>query len=109
MKESISYITTLMDSIFVVFQHTVRPGSYVWKYHRPPPRRPTARRFNVSSIEDFIEMLEHLDEMDCYSPEDFDGEDVNLEELSSYQMGLLFSDLGFDDTSDSSSEEEFIL
>ena len=97
-----------MDSIFVVFQHTVRPGSYVWKYHRPPPRRPTARRSNVF-VDDFIEMFEHLEEMECYSPEDLDGEDIDLEELSSFQMGFLFSQLGFDDTSDSSSDEEFIL
>lgn len=103
MKESISSITPLMDRIFVVFQHMVKPDSYVWKYHRPPPRRPTPRRPNVVEMDAVLDMFEHLEEMECYSPEDIDSED-----LIPLEMGLLLSLMGFD-TSDSSSDEEFIL
>ncbi|PON81348.1 Cdk-activating kinase assembly factor [Trema orientale] len=85
------------------YRHTVKPGSYVWKHHRPPPRRPTPRRSNVVEMDALLDMFEHLDEMECYSPEDLDSEDTNP-----WEMGLLFSLMGFD-TSDSSSDEEFIF
>ena len=107
MKESISFVTPLMDGIFVVFQHKVKPGSYVWKHHRPPPRRPNPRRpnvlENVFEMDAFRDMFEHLEEMESYSPEDLDSEDT-----SPWEMGLLFSLMGFD-TSDSSSDDEFIF
>lgn len=95
-------MTPLMDRMFVVFQHTVKPGSYVWKYRKLPPRRPTPRRSNVVDMDSIFDVFEHLDEMDDYSPEDLDTEDLN-----SFEMAFISMHLGF--PSDSSSDEEINL
>lgn len=100
------------------YKHTVRPGSYIWKNHRPPPRKPTPRRsdavdmdpfINRDDINDMAGLLE--DDMDCYFPDDdldFD-EDINpLNNLSPFEMAFMLSQMGFDE-SDSSSDDEFIL
>lgn len=100
-----------------MFQHTVRPGSYIWKYHRPPPRRPTPRRSDAVDMDPFINRDDIIDMaglledvMDCYFPDDdldFD-EDIPLNNLSHFEMAFMLSQMGFDE-SDSSSDDEFIL
>lgn len=79
-----------MDGMFVVFQHTVKPGSYVWKFHRPPPRRPPPRRYDIAPMDVIFHMFEHLEEFDDYMFEDLERELL-------MHMGL--------DTSDSSEDE----
>ncbi|KAF3437298.1 hypothetical protein FNV43_RR20051 [Rhamnella rubrinervis] len=84
------------------YKHTVKPGSYVWKYHKPPPRKPTPRRSNVVDMDSIFDVFEHLEEMDDYSPEDLDTEDLN-----SFEIAFVLTQLGF--PSDSSSDEEINL
>ena len=73
-------MTPLMGRMFVVFQHKVKPGSYTWRHHRPPPRR-------SGFVDDLFDMFN------------------SMEELTSLEMALLLRDLILD-TSDSSSDEE---
>ncbi|KAJ0094281.1 hypothetical protein Patl1_17226 [Pistacia atlantica] len=57
-------------------EHMVKPGSYMWKYHRPPPRRPPPRRSNVVDMDSFIDAFEQLiaeDEPDIFDV-DFENE-----------------------------------
>lgn len=92
-------MTTLMDRMFVVFQHTVKPGSYVWKYHKPPPRRHTPRRSNAVDMDSIFDVFEHLEDIDDYNPEDLD-----IEDLDPFEMAFLLMQLRF--PSNSSSDEE---
>ncbi|KAM2694672.1 hypothetical protein EV1_039261 [Malus domestica] len=92
-----------MDGMFVVFQHTVKPGSYVWKFHRPPPRRPPPRRppprrYDIAPMDVIFHMFEHLEELDDYIFEDLENEDLNSWERESLmQMGLYTSDSSEDE------------
>ncbi|VVA33968.1 PREDICTED: E3 ubiquitin-ligase [Prunus dulcis] len=80
------------------YKHTVKPGSYVWKFHRPPPRRPPPRRYDIVPMDVIFHMFEHLEEWDDYILEDLENEDLNpLESELLMQMGF--------DTSDSSEDE----
>ncbi|KAM1285822.1 hypothetical protein EV1_028366 [Malus domestica] len=85
------------------YKHTVKPGSYVWKFHRPPPRRPPPRRppprrYDIVPMDVIIHMFEHLEELDDYMFEDLENEDLNpWERELLMHMGL--------DTSDSSEDE----
>ncbi|TQD85051.1 hypothetical protein C1H46_029335 [Malus baccata] len=79
----VSFVTPLMDGMFVVFQHTVKPGSYVWKFHRPPPRRPPPRRSDIAPMDVIFHMFEHLEELDDYIFEDLENEDLNSWERES--------------------------
>ncbi|KAF4365533.1 hypothetical protein G4B88_025712 [Cannabis sativa] len=78
------------------YRHTVKPGSYVWKHHRPPPRRRTPHRSN------FVDIDAMLDEMECLLDDGLDSEDD-----STWNMGLMFSLMGFE--TDSSSDEDFMF
>ncbi|XP_057991668.1 E3 ubiquitin-protein ligase makorin-like isoform X2 [Hevea brasiliensis] len=61
------------------YKHTIKPGSYAWKYHRPPPRRPCSRRTSVvDNMNAFFDLFEHLieeDELDIFDVEDYFDED----------------------------------
>lgn len=81
----------LIDTMFVVFQHLVIPGSYTWKYHRPPPRRPQSwrtppSRSNIVDMDAFFDMFEDLEDLD-FSDEDLDIEDLTLLEMALMQLG----------------------
>ena len=91
-------MTPLMGRLFVVFQHKVKPGSYTWRHHRPPPRRPPPRRSGF--VDDLFDMFNSIEELT-------DSEIAldPMEELTSLEMALLLRDLILD-TSDSSSDEE---
>ncbi|CAN6703122.1 unnamed protein product [Malus baccata var. baccata] len=85
------------------YKHTVKPGSYVWKFHRPPPRRPPPRRppprrYDIAPMDAIFHMFEHLEELDDYIFEDLENEDLNSWERESLmQMGLYTSDSSEDE------------
>lgn len=62
-----------------MFQHTVKPGSYAWKYHRLPPRR---RSNDIEMSSFFDDMLENLyAEDDLWDWDDeLDYDDFTIEE-----------------------------
>ena len=94
----------LIDTLFVVFQHLVKPGSYSWKYHRPPPRRPrsqrTPNRSNIVDMDAFFDMFEDLEDLD------FSAEDLDFEDLTPLEMAFVLMQLGRE--ANSSSDEENI-
>ncbi|GAV72756.1 zf-CCCH domain-containing protein/zf-RING_2 domain-containing protein [Cephalotus follicularis] len=55
------------------YRHTVKPGSYVWKYQRPPPRR--LNGVNTNALFDVFDDLIGEDEWDIFD-EDFDDGDL---------------------------------
>ncbi|XP_015579407.1 E3 ubiquitin-protein ligase makorin isoform X2 [Ricinus communis] len=61
------------------YKHTVKRGSYTWKYHRPPPRRPRPCRSSaVDDMNAFFDVFEHFigeDEYEIYDAEDYFDED----------------------------------
>ncbi|XP_050284845.1 uncharacterized protein LOC126724294 isoform X2 [Quercus robur] len=73
--------------------HKVKPGSYTWRHHRPPPRR-------SGFVDDLFDMFNSIEELTA-SETALDP----MEELTSLEMALLLRDLILD-TSDSSSDEE---
>ena len=78
-----------------MFQHMVKPGSYVWKFHRPPPRRPPPRRCETVRMDSLYEMFEHMEELEDYTPGDLD---IPLEvQLLLMQLGLYPSDSSDDE------------
>ncbi|XP_009354722.2 putative RING-type E3 ubiquitin transferase C3H69 isoform X1 [Pyrus x bretschneideri] len=85
------------------YKHTVKPGSYVWKFHRPPPRRPPPRRppprqYDIAPMDVILHMFEHLEELDDYIFEDLENEVLNSWERESLmQMGLYTSDSSEDE------------
>lgn len=97
-------MTPLMYRMFVVFQHTVKPGSYAWKYCRPPPRRSTKRRSNALNMDTISDVAAHLEAMVFNSPEDLD-----IFSLDSVEIAYLLRQLtnSSDSSSESSSDEEF--
>ncbi|KAK4591867.1 hypothetical protein RGQ29_016360 [Quercus rubra] len=80
------------------YKHKVKPGSYTWRHHRPPPRRPPPRRSGF--VDDLFDMFNSIEELTA-SETALDP----MEELTSLEMALLLRDLILD-TSDSSSDEE---
>ncbi|KAH9774463.1 putative RING-type E3 ubiquitin transferase C3H69 [Citrus sinensis] len=77
-------------------KHMVKPGSYMWKYHRPPPRRPPPfrpppSRSNVVDMDSFIDAFGDLLGED--EPDFFDAEnehaytDGRLEEVVLRHLG----------------------
>ncbi|XP_050944252.1 E3 ubiquitin-protein ligase makorin isoform X3 [Cucumis melo] len=73
------------------YKHLVIPGSYTWKYHRPPPRRPQSwrtppSRSNIVDMDAFFEMFEDLEDLD-FSDEDLDFEYLTLLEMALMQLG----------------------
>ncbi|KAM7266357.1 hypothetical protein ACFE04_004254 [Oxalis oulophora] len=88
------------------YRHTVKPGSYVWKYNRPPPRRARARRSSIVDRDDeifdvFEEYLEE-DERDIFDAEDFYGEDLCPLDMAFFLMSLDY------DSFDSSDGESYL-
>ncbi|KAH9774462.1 putative RING-type E3 ubiquitin transferase C3H69 [Citrus sinensis] len=78
------------------YKHMVKPGSYMWKYHRPPPRRPPPfrpppSRSNVVDMDSFIDAFGDLLGED--EPDFFDAEnehaytDGRLEEVVLRHLG----------------------
>lgn len=104
--ESVGFISPLMDTMLCVFQHTVKPGSYTWKYRRPPPRRPRPRRTGVVDDMNIFDVFEHLfeeDELDI-----FDAEDYFDEDYEDYVVFLLMQmNIGSGDTS--SDDENYLF
>ncbi|KAF5469716.1 hypothetical protein F2P56_010284, partial [Juglans regia] len=82
------------------YKHTVKPGSYTWRHHRPPPRRPPPHRTNFVAMDDLFDVFDPLEGL-----QDFSAEDLFDEELTSFEMALLLMDMG-SDTCDSLSDEE---
>ena len=93
----------LIDTMFVVFQHLVKPGSYTWKYHRPPPPRPRSQRTppsrsNIVDMDAFFDMFEDLEDLD------FSAEDLDFEDLTPLEMAFVLMQLGCE--ANLSSDEE---
>ena len=99
--ERVSFYDSFNGYTCVVFQHTVKPGSYAWKYHRPPPRRSNV--IDMDAIFDVFEQLIAEDEMNIFDAEDFENDD-----LSSMEMALLLMQLDFESSDSSSDEENFL-
>ncbi|XWS77426.1 hypothetical protein CRYUN_Cryun01aG0260700 [Craigia yunnanensis] len=79
------------------YKHTVKPGSYAWKYHGSPPHRS-----NVMDMDGIFDVFEHLiaeDEMNIFDAEDFENDD-----LTSMEMAMLLMQLDFE-SRDSSDED----
>lgn len=78
------------------FQHTVKPGSYAWKYHRPPPR-PSSSGSNYSDISTFFNMMENIMSEGEYGPFGFeDSDDDDDDEMTSTDMMMLLMNLDVD-------------
>ncbi|KAL9420994.1 hypothetical protein AB3S75_038541 [Citrus x aurantiifolia] len=91
------------------YKHMVKPGSYMWKYHRPPPRRPPPfrpppSRSNVVDMDSFIDAFGDLLGED--EPDFFDAENEVRMALD-VEMALLLTQLDFD-SSDSSDYESYL-
>ncbi|KAJ8899201.1 hypothetical protein K2173_012377 [Erythroxylum novogranatense] len=84
------------------YKHTVRPGSYTWKYQRPPPRRQPPRRSNVVDMDALYDVFEHLMGEDELG---FDADNFFDEDLTTMDMALGFMLMSMD-SSDLSSDEE---
>lgn len=85
----------------------VKPGSYMWKYHRPPPRRPPARRSNFVDMDSILDVFEHLirdDELDLYDV-DFDT-DIDVRMSWDLELDLLLSQLDLE-SSDMSDNDNY--
>ncbi|GKU88663.1 hypothetical protein SLEP1_g2900 [Rubroshorea leprosula] len=80
------------------YKHKVKPGSYAWKHHRPPPRMPSHRRSNDMEMFSFFDdMFESLDVEDLWDWDDeSDYDDFTVEDdeegigMALYLMGRLF-------------------
>ncbi|KAG6777702.1 hypothetical protein POTOM_017531 [Populus tomentosa] len=110
------------------YKHTVMPGSYTWKHHKPPPRRPPPRRRSNAghvdssfdyfgpTMEDLLDMFDddYLDYDNYCDPfheeyqlDIFDYEDYFDEErLSPFDMALLLAGMDCGGASDISSDED---
>ncbi|KAJ6402730.1 hypothetical protein OIU84_014769 [Salix udensis] len=115
-------------SINCFYKHTVMPGSYTWKHHKPPPRRPPPRRRSNAghmdssfdylgpAMEDFLDLFDddYLDYDNYCDPfhegyqlDIFDYEDYLEEEhLSPFDMALLLAGMDCGGASDISSDED---
>lgn len=81
------------------YKHTVKPGSYAWKYHRPPPRRPSpsSAGSNYSDISTFFNMMENIMSEGEYGPFGFeDSDDDDDDEMTSTDMMMLLMNLDVD-------------
>ncbi|XP_022959901.1 E3 ubiquitin-protein ligase makorin-like isoform X2 [Cucurbita moschata] len=85
------------------YKHLVKPGSYTWKYHRPPPPRPRSQRTppsrsNIVDMDAFFDMFEDLEDLD------FSAEDLDFEDLTPLEMAFVLMQLGCE--ANLSSDEE---
>lgn len=53
-------MSPLMDAIFVVFQHTVKSGSYTWTHNRPPARHSRPFQSNIVDVDAMIDLFGRL-------------------------------------------------
>ncbi|KAF3950710.1 hypothetical protein CMV_023566 [Castanea mollissima] len=65
------------------YKHKVKPGSYTWRHHRPPPRR-------SGFVDDLFDMFNSIEELTA-SETALDP----MEELTSLEMALLLRDSGY--------------
>ncbi|KAF8083039.1 hypothetical protein N665_0795s0035 [Sinapis alba] len=89
------------------YKHTVKPGSYAWKYHRPPPRRPRPSGSNFSDINTFFNMIENIMSEGEYGPFGFEDSDDDDDELTTTDMMTLLMNLDMDSDDDSSNENSY--
>ncbi|CAH8385014.1 unnamed protein product [Eruca vesicaria subsp. sativa] len=73
------------------YKHTVKSGSYAWKYHRPPPRRPRPSGSNFSDMDTFFNMMGNIMSEGEYDP--FGFEDSDDDELTTTDMMMLLMNL----------------
>ncbi|KAE8673550.1 Zinc finger family protein isoform 2 [Hibiscus syriacus] len=81
------------------YKPTVKPGSYAWKYHKPPPRRS-----NVIDMDTIFYAFKHLIEEDGLNI--FDDEDLENDAMS-MEMALFLMELDCEPSDSSSDEEDF--
>ncbi|CAN1787625.1 Putative RING-type E3 ubiquitin transferase C3H69 [Linum perenne] len=105
------------------YKHHVKPGSYVWKNHRPPPRRPRPRRPNAVDLDQFYieqilaeddpwdtEIFDYDDFCDPFNPEYLDDDDfpyLDTEDISSFRMAFLLAGLSSTSADLSSDEDDY--
>uniref|UniRef100_A0A0D3AKJ0 Uncharacterized protein n=1 Tax=Brassica oleracea var. oleracea TaxID=109376 RepID=A0A0D3AKJ0_BRAOL len=80
------------------YKHTVKPGSYAWKYHRPPPRRPSPSGSNLSDMDTFFNMMGSIMSEGEYDP--FGFEDSDDDELTTTDMMMLLLNLDMESDED---------
>ncbi|VVB06739.1 unnamed protein product [Arabis nemorensis] len=69
------------------YKHTVKPGSYAWKFHRPPPRRPRPSGSNFSDVDTLVNMIGNIISEGEYGTIGF--EDSDDDELTTTDMMML--------------------
>ncbi|KAG7623541.1 Zinc finger RING-type [Arabidopsis thaliana x Arabidopsis arenosa] len=86
------------------YKHTVKPGSYAWKYHRPPPRRPRPSGTNFSDVDTLVNMIGNIISEGEYGPIGF--EDTDDDELTTTDMMMLLMHMDIE-SEDSSNEDSY--
>ena len=76
----------------------MKPGSYAWKYHRPPPRRPSPSGSNLSDMDTFFNMMGSIMSEGEYDP--FGFEDSDDDELTTTDMLMLLLNLDMESDED---------
>ncbi|WZZ80799.1 hypothetical protein YC2023_101371 [Brassica napus] len=90
------------------YKHTVKPGSYAWRHHRPPPRRPRPTPgSNFSEINAFFNMMANVMSEGEYGSFGFEDSDDDDNELTSTDMMMLLMNLDMDSDYDSSNEDSY--
>ncbi|KAF2591009.1 hypothetical protein F2Q70_00040348 [Brassica cretica] len=91
------------------YKHTVKPGSYAWRHHRPPPRRPRPTPgSNLSEINAFFNMMANVMSEGEYGSFGFEDSDDDDNELTSTDMMMLLMNLDMDSDYDSSNEDSYL-
>uniref|UniRef100_A0A1J3J5L1 Zinc finger CCCH domain-containing protein 69 n=1 Tax=Noccaea caerulescens TaxID=107243 RepID=A0A1J3J5L1_NOCCA len=88
------------------YKHTVKPGSYAWKYHMPPPRRPRPRPSgsNFSDVDTLVNMIGNIMSEGEYGP--IGLEDSDDDELTTTDMMMMLMHMGVE-SEDSSNEDSY--
>lgn len=114
-------MTPIMDTMFVVFQHTVKPGSYLWNstlmtdvYSSSFPDMDaiefSSHSFDNVGIDGIHILFEHLykshyplevEELEC-------DEDLENEVVMAEEMAFFLAQLDFDMTNSSSDDDIYI-
>lgn len=86
----------------------MKPGSYAWRHHRPPPRRPRPTSgSNFSEINAFFNMMGNIMSEREYGPFGFEDSDDDDNELTSTDMMMLLMNLDMDSDDDDSNEDSY--
>ena len=86
----------------------MKPGSYAWRHHRPPPRRPRPTPgSNFSEINAFFNMMANVMSEGEYGSFGFEDSDDDDNELTSTDMMMLLMNLDMDSDYDSSNEDSY--